>query len=361
MTDLQSSANPPLEALPAPTAPAPEPTVASSLAGLVLDLVAHQDAPHAKALCAAAGLDAAALADPDARLPRSALLRLLDAAARLAPSPAFGLRAFDQVNPGVFQLVGFVMMSSASLRQALERAVRLMPLLDESAVLTLRPEGAHERLSFDTSAAAMPALMNEAGLASLLGLCCFLSGGLGLPVLQADFPHPAPADLSAYRRLLPGATLRFDRPVMSLLLASDGLDAPLHRVSPALEQVHLALAEQRLESLRGHPVSVRVQQFIERHLRGRPPTLDEAAQALALSPRSLQRQLAREGRSFKQLLDDTRRQLAQQHLRQSQLTLKELAFALGFGETGSLHRACQRWFGMSPARYRAQAADVKLP
>ena len=236
-----------------------------------------------------------------------------------------------------------------------------MPLLDESAVLTLRPEGAHERLSFDTSAAAMPALMNEAGLASLLGLCCFLSGGLGLPVLQADFPHPAPADLSAYRRLLPGATLRFDRPVMSLLLASDGLDAPLHRVSPALEQVHLALAEQRLESLRGHPVSVRVQQFIERHLRGRPPTLDEAAQALALSPRSLQRQLAREGRSFKQLLDDTRRQLAQQHLRQSQLTLKELAFALGFGETGSLHRACQRWFGMSPARYRAQAADVRLP
>ncbi|MFD2377263.1 helix-turn-helix domain-containing protein [Ottowia pentelensis] len=55
------------------------------------------------------------------------------------------------------------------------------------------------------------------------------------------------------------------------------------------------------------------------------------------------------------MLDDTRRQLAQQHLRQSQLTLKELAFALGFGETGSLHRACQRWFGMSPARYRAQA------
>lgn len=358
MTDSQSSASLQLASLPPPAAPVPEPTVASSLAGLVLDLVARQDASHAAALCAAAGLDAAALADPDGRLPRSALLRLVDAVAQLAPEPgpAFGLGAFEQVHPGVFQLIGFVMMSSATLRQALERAARLMPLLDESAVLTLRTEGAHERLNVETSAAAMPALMNEAGLASLLGLCSFLSGGPGLPVLQADFPHPAPADLSAYRRLLPDATLRFDQPVMSLLLASEGLDAPLRRVSPALEQAHLALAERRLEALRGNPVSVQVQQFIEQHLRGRPPTLEEAAEALALSPRSLQRQLAGEGRSFKQLLDDTRRQLAQQHLRQSQITLKELAFRLGFGEPGSLHRACQRWFGMSPARYRAQAA-----
>ena len=328
--------------------------MASSLAGLVLDLMARQDPSQVTELCAAAELDAAALAGPDARLPRSALLRLLDAATQLAPAPAFGLGAYEQLHPGVFQLVGFVMMSSATLRQALERAARLMPLLDESAVLTLRSEGTHERLTVATSATAMPALMNEAGLASLLGLCRFLSGGVELPVLQVDFPHPAPADLSAYRRLLPGATLRFEQSGMSLLLASEGLDAPLRRVSPAVEQVHLALAERRLESLRGHPVSAQVQQFIEQHLRGRAPTLEEAAEALALAPRSLQRQLAHEGRSFKQLLDDTRRQLAQQHLRQSQIPLKELAFLLGFGEPGSLHRACQRWFGMSPARYRAQ-------
>ena len=74
----------------------------------------------------------------------------------------------------------------------------------------------------------------------------------------------------------------------------------------------------------------------------------------------LQRQLAREGRPFKQLLDDTRRQLTHQYLLHSPVTLKELAYLLGFGELGSLHRACLRWFGMSPARYRAQRAAATM-
>ena len=42
------------------------------------------------------------------------------------------------------------------------------------------------------------------------------------------------------------------------------------------------------------------------------------------------------------------------------VTLKELAYLLGFGELGSLHRACLRWFGMSPARYRAQRAAATM-
>lgn len=327
--------------------------MASPLLRLLVDLATGHDARQAAALCRAADVEPTTLADPDCRLPRSAALRLAHELARRTPGESFGLRAFDAVHPGVFPLVGFAMMSSGTLREALARLVRLAPLLDESLVLTLQPEADDWRL-LRAGGSALPPLVAEAGMAALLGLCRFAAGGHGLPVLQAEFEVAAPADPSAYRRLLPGAALRFGQPAFSLLLQGTALDVPLPAVSPMLDRLHLDLAEHGLASLRIHQlVSARVQQLIVAELRGRAPTLDAVAAALQSSPRSLQRQLACEGRPFRQLLDDTRRQLAHQYLLHSPVTLKELAYLLGFGGLGSLHRACLRWFGMPPARYRA--------
>ena len=346
-----------------PVSPATVPresTMASPMLGFLLDLATRHDARQAAALCQAANVDPAVLADPDGRVPRSAALRLVEQLMRIAPGQALGLRAHDEVHPGLFQVVGFAMMSSATLHQAIERLARMMPLLDEDRSIELRTEGAHYRL-IDEGEPVPPPLMIEASMAALLGFCRFLSAGRGLPVLEAEFRHAAPPDPGAYQRLMPGAALLFGRPRFSLLLEGAALSAPLRPVSPVLDQLHVGLADQRLESLRiDHLVSARVQQFIVRHLRERAPTLHEVAAAMLVSPRSLQRQLAREGRPFKQLLDDTRRQLTHQYLLHSPVTLKELAYLLGFGELGSLHRACLRWFGMSPARYRAQRAAATM-
>ena len=61
-----------------------------------------------------------------------------------------------------------------------------------------------------------------------------------------------------------------------------------------------------------------------------------------------------EGTSFQQLLDDTRRELAQLYLRQSRGSLQHVAEKLGFEDQSNLFRACKRWFGESPGRYRAR-------
>ena len=52
------------------------------------------------------------------------------------------------------------------------------------------------------------------------------------------------------------------------------------------------------------------------------------AQALHLSQRTLQRRLQEEGTSFQALLDDTRRELAEQYLAQPGMTLLETAYLL---------------------------------
>jgi AraC-like DNA-binding protein len=71
-----------------------------------------------------------------------------------------------------------------------------------------------------------------------------------------------------------------------------------------------------------------------------------------MSERTLQRRLAAEGTSFPRLLDNTRRELAQQYLDQRDVSLADAAYLLGFSDQSGFFRASRRWFGSSPRDYR---------
>jgi AraC-like DNA-binding protein len=73
-----------------------------------------------------------------------------------------------------------------------------------------------------------------------------------------------------------------------------------------------------------------------------------------MSERTLQRRLEEEDTSFVQLLDDTRRELAEQYLGRLNLSLAQAAYLLGFADQSSFFRACRRWFDLSPGQYRSQ-------
>jgi len=81
-----------------------------------------------------------------------------------------------------------------------------------------------------------------------------------------------------------------------------------------------------------------------------------------MSERTLQRRLEEEATSFIQLLDDTRRELAEQYLARLHLSLAQAAYLLGFADQSRFFRACRRWFELSPGRYRSQLlADLPGP
>ena len=65
-----------------------------------------------------------------------------------------------------------------------------------------------------------------------------------------------------------------------------------------------------------------------------------------MSERTLQRRLEEEASSFVRLLNDTRRELAEQYLSRLHLSLAQAAYLLGFSDQSSFFRACKRWFGV---------------
>ena len=119
---------------------------------------------------------------------------------------------------------------------------------------------------------------------------------------------------------------RYFEPVLSQRLAE------IEREASTAERVHAALYE-LLPS-------------------GRSSIL-EVSSTLGMSTRSLQRRLTEEETTYKQVLNNTREQLARYYLGNSQMTAAEIAFLLGFDEATSFFRAFRNWTGQTPKALRA--------
>ena len=98
----------------------------------------------------------------------------------------------------------------------------------------------------------------------------------------------------------------------------------------------------------------RVRLAIQQRLTGHRPTIDDIADALHISVRTLQRPLQDEGFSFQRVLEDARHQLARHYLNNSVLELNEAAYLLGYEDSNSFVRAFRTWEGVPPARWREE-------
>jgi AraC-like DNA-binding protein len=89
-------------------------------------------------------------------------------------------------------------------------------------------------------------------------------------------------------------------------------------------------------------------------LAGSTVTLPRIANQLSLSARSLQRRLQEQSSSFEQIAEHVRRHRAHELLSQTQIPLTQIVSALGYTESSTFNRSCQRWFSVTPLEYRQQ-------
>lgn len=81
-------------------------------------------------------------------------------------------------------------------------------------------------------------------------------------------------------------------------------------------------------------------------------TIEDVAQSLGISKRTLQRKLNIENTNFQQQLNATREMLAKNYLLNTAMTTDEISFLLAYQETNSFLRAFNTWTGMSVQQYR---------
>jgi len=93
---------------------------------------------------------------------------------------------------------------------------------------------------------------------------------------------------------------------------------------------------------------------VQQKLTGRRPTIEDIADALHVSERTLQRRLQEAGSSFQSVLEQARHRLARYYLNNSVLELNEAAYLLGYEDGNSFVRAFRGWEGIPPAQWREE-------
>ena len=320
----------------------------------------------AAAALAAAGLDEAALAAPDARLTSLPFERLSAHAMRELDDEALGW--FSRRLPwGSYGMLARASLTAPDLGLALARWCRHHRLLTDDVTLTLERTGDTATLRLteqrapgaDIADATERATTREFAHVSLLrnalGLAAwFIDSRIGLR--EAAFAYPAPRHADAYAVLFPGAHVGFDATQTVVTFDAAYLDQPLRRDEAALRAML-----QRAVALMVHP-DRRDRLLVERArtwLRSHPDgaSAKRLADALHVSVRTLQRQLHEAGTSVQDLKDQVRRDLATEHLLRTRWPVKRIAALASFDNEKSFIRAFKGWTGSTPAAWRRGQPD----
>lgn len=86
------------------------------------------------------------------------------------------------------------------------------------------------------------------------------------------------------------------------------------------------------------------------------PDIPMVARELALGERTLQRRIVEEGASFRQLLEEARKELVREYLARPDMQISEVAYLLGYEDANSFYRAFRTWEGTTPSHWRSDLA-----
>jgi len=301
-----------------------------------------------------AGLDIAQLEAREARFTPEKISALWELAVLRSGNPDVGLALPEVVHPASFDMVVHLMMTCPNLLTGIERLLRYIRIVSDAADMSLHGEagGYGLTITLEGGGRPVPRARIEFVLVTIFNILRWLSGR-NLRPLAVDFPYPAPADLEPYRHAF-NCPLRFDAQVHQIHFSQADLTAPLPMANSELAALHDRMAGEYLTRLDRAKISSRVRELIIPRFPDGDPLRADIARAMCLSERTLQRRLQEEGTSFNELVDDTRRELADQYLRDSRLILAQVAYLLGFADQSTFFRACKRWFDTSPGEYRSR-------
>jgi len=298
-------------------------------------------------------LDPSVLLDPDNRMPFAQLVALYEKAAELTGDDNFGLHLGQRINPAAFDVVGYCALNSLTLGAAFTRVARYHSIWTDGALFTLETANDTSAIVYSYVDTSIHEHRQDAEmtLATVTALCRNIASRDFAPT-SVQFQHDAPRDTSEHANLF-RCPIEFRAPSNKLTFSSSFLSLPIAKADASLCAVLDRHAEELLAKFPPRDSIVdQVRSIITNELRGGDPSLERVADALSLTPRTLQRKLAELGTSHNELLDHMRRQLAMRYLREREMAICEVAYLLGFSESSSFHRAFKRWTGVTPKEFR---------
>ena len=309
---------------------------------------------HPARVRAAAGLREGDLLDPERMLEVDRMAAIVACAAGELEDPAFGLHLGANFDLEALGLLTYAVLNASTVEIGLSNLVRYVGTLVEGASAELATSRGISVLRVTLEGVELEALRHvyEGGLLLLLRMLRRLVGDADWRPIGVAMVHSAPGDTAEHLRLFGVAPtfaqhaneIRFDASILPMEVS--GSDRSL---LPAVEQ---RLPEVLDADSTDEPWLAKLRVQIASRLCDGHPSLQDLAPQLGVSARTLQRQLAERGLVYRDLVQQTRHQLAFKYLERTDTDLTEIAFLLGYSELSAFAHAFRRWTGRSPGAHR---------
>lgn len=261
-----------------------------------------------------------------------------------------------KINVSNHEILGYGMLTSATLEQAMKLASRYYRLMTPLFSMVYRRNAKTTEIIFQPTmligAQALRFLIETIVVSTHEVIKTLAQGKLPHYTMRVSYPEPQHA--RHYRQLDP-AIVKFETealPGIRLIFESSVMDRPL----PLADRNALKMAEKRCEEmLQTASRDVGVSGWVSMMLREANdgfPSLSELAHLCNQSPRTLERQMEKEGVRYTDLAKGIRHEKACDLLRSSKTPVTQIAYQLGYRELSSFTRAFIRESGMSPREFR---------
>lgn len=333
-----------------------EPTTLATVARLIGETLEKDYGMDPAPAFEQARIDTSKFRRPGARVPLSKMTGLWDICVYMTHDRQFGMKAGARSEPSDYYVLGHAWLASATLLGGLERLSRYAHVLS-TAIAQVNVRIEDDMVVFEEScpdpSIVVHRTADEAGIASFFKLCETIKRQPVRPLkVELVFPPETARDYLGEFLQCP---VSYGNAQEKFYFSKEEFEEPLPGYIPDVLDATSRIAERYLESLDQSKVATEVRHLLIQMLPSGKADQDTVANRLYRSTSTLQRQLTAEGTNYRDILESTRRGLAERYLRNGDYTQAEIAFMVGFSDQSNFARAFKRWTGMSPGQFQKAA------
>lgn len=319
----------------------------------LVQLVADEWHIPAEDILQNSGLTTEQLDAPDLVIPFADVVTIFNNAYQLCNTPDLGLRYAEQLRPGSHGMLGAAVLTSKNLQSAINLFYDYIGLIMPALLLHKEERQNAQVLVFDLISDARginPVLFHDIVLLAAFNILKLILGKRTRQ-LVFHFTHSAPDHTDSYAKYF-DCHIQFNACYNGISIPHDFLSTP---VATADEDTHRLLIGQINDCMNLVRAKNSFVDSVRVHLKrieGPLPRMPDVAAAFKMSARTFRNRLRRHNTSFQTLLDNERHELAMSHLKNSDKSVKEIAYELGFQESSNFSRVFKKWTGVTPLDYR---------
>ncbi len=284
--------------------------------------------------------------DPESLVPLLPFYSLINTVAISENIPDFGSRVARITPWHKVASLGPLIKNSKNLKELLTTFCEVASGQSSPVIFSLKDEDTHFSFCYTNTLQFKGEIQMELyRITSMIQLIQLAASAVWRPeTIRLKMPASNIVDASP---LLSDSEIRFSQADSAIFIQKDFLQLPVQiEIPESIKTDKTDQADLNIEFVKS------ILQIVRTYALTNNTSLEKIADAINMSPRTLQRRLTDNGLKFNELINEAKFAHAKNKLQDIQVPISKVAESLGYSDAAHFTRAFRRWSGVSPTVYK---------